>query len=193
MKELSHIPGGTVLDKISLTLVAAGSGIVLYEGLFPSFYYMTWLGYLMLLWAFFAFTSLIQIIVSLAVAKWKKWPITLPAGLGFTFGWLLLVTLLIGFKIPLHASFLLAKPGLEEALAQHHDDLTKIGVVSHNYGLYQFRKADRRCHRKDRVFFQFSNDGEAAIIHSTSGIDDLCYNSGNKGHLFGDWYWMKED
>ena len=43
------------------------------------------------------------------------------------------------------------------------------------------------------VFFQFLHDGEAAIIYSESGIDELCYNSGSKGHLFGNWYWMKED
>ncbi len=32
-----------------------------------------------------------------------------------------------------------------------------------------------------------------AFAYSESGIDDLCYNSGSKGHLLGNWYWMKED
>ena len=85
------------------------------------------------------------------------------------------------FKVPLRASFLLARPGLEKALVENQDDLVKVGVVSYNFGLYEISKAYRGCHKKDRVFFQLRNDSEAAFIHSRSGIDDLCYNAGKQG------------
>ena len=81
------------------------------------------------------------------------------------------------------------------SLGQPGDELEEIGRLArfHYCGIYPIRKAHRRCHRQDRIYFQFRNDGESAIIHSESGIDDLCYNSGAKGHLIGNWYWMKED
>jgi hypothetical protein len=181
-------------ERTSLAFAGACSGVVLYLALFPSFYYMAWLPLVGMLWGVVALGCACQVSALLAVARWKRVaPPSRPGSLNFIFGMLVLVSVLVGFKAPLHASFLLARPGLEEALADHRDDLDQVGLVYHNYGLYQFRKADRHCHKKDRVFFQFLNDSEAAIIYSESGIDDLCYNSGNKGHLFGNWYWMKED
>lgn len=38
-----------------------------------------------------------------------------------------------------------------------------------------------------------ADDSEAGFIYSPGGIADLCYNSGNSGHLMGPWYWMKAD
>ena len=183
------------LERINLAFAAGCSGVLLYLALFPGFYYMAWFFFAMLLWAVVGIGCLFQILALQAIARFKRvaLPSTAANSQCFVVGMLVLVSLLVAFKAPLHASFLLARPGLEEALAEHHDDLSQVGLVSHNYGIYQFKKADRRCHRKDRVFFQFLDDGEAAIIYSESGIDDLCYNSGSKGHLFGNWYWMKQD
>ena len=182
-------------ERSALSFAGACSGVVLYLSLFPSFYYMDWFFFGILLWAVVGVGCLAQAMALLAIARWKgvRLSSSVLNGSGFIVGLLVLVSLLVAFKVPLHASFLLARPGLEEALAEHHDDLTQVGRVYHNYGVYRFRKADRRCHREDRIFFQFLHDGEAAIIYSESGIEDLCYNSGNKGHLFGNWYWMKED
>ncbi|MFZ9937629.1 MAG: hypothetical protein ACO3JG_11330 [Luteolibacter sp.] len=184
-----------LIEKTTLAFAAACAGVVLYLALFPSFYYMAWIFLGMMLWAAVAAGCLFQTLALQAIARWKRVepPSSAANGHGFVFGMLVVVSLLIAFRVPLHASFLLARPGLEQALEQHHDDLGNVGLVSHNYGIYQIGHAVRRCHHKDRVFFQFRNDGEAAIIYSESGIDDLCYNSGNKGHLFGNWYWMKED
>ena len=185
------------LAKTTLAFAAACSGVVLYEALFPSFYYMAWIACLIMLWGLVALAYLLQMLVLLAVARWKH--VALPSspqsGPGFIAGLLLLVTLLVAFKMPLHASFLLAKPDLEQALAEHADDLDDIGRLAkyYNCGIYPIHKAHRRCHKKDRIYFQFRNDSESAIIYSESGIDDLCYNSGNKGHLSGNWYWMTED
>jgi len=184
-----------LLERMTLAFAGACSGVVLYLALFPGFYYMAWIFFGMMLWAVVAAGCLFQVLALQAISRWKR--VTPPSpsanGLGFIVGMLGLVSLLLAFKAPLRASFLLARPGLVEALAEHHADLSQVGLVHHNYGIYHFRKADRRCHRKDRVFFQFLDDAEAAIIYSESGIEDLCYNSGSKGHLFGNWYWMKED
>ena len=183
------------IERTNLTFAAACSGVVLYLALYPGFYYMVNFAFCILLWGAVAVGCLFQLLAVQAFALWKRLPLPSSAarGLGFIFCVLLLTSLLVAFKVPLRASFLLAKPGLEEALEQHRDDLSKVGLVHHDYGIYEFRGAGRRCHHKDRVFFQFRNDGEAAIIYSESGIEDLCYNSGNKGHLMGNWYWMKED
>ncbi|NNM30707.1 MAG: hypothetical protein HKO57_14400 [Akkermansiaceae bacterium] len=183
------------VERMTLVVAGACSGVVLYLALFPGFYYMAWIFLGMMLWAVVTVAFLLQILAVQAIAKWKRAPVagTPVNGLGFIAGILVVVSLLIGFKVPLRASFLLARGGLEEALAEHRDDLEAVAHVPHNYGIYQIRKAERRCHRKDRVYFRFRDDGEAAIIYSESGIDDLCYNAGSKGHLLGNWYWMKED
>lgn len=185
----------SLIEKTTLAVSAACCGIVLYLALFPGFYYMAWIFFSMMLWAVVAACCLFRALALQALARWTRTPppSSLFRGVGFIAGMLLFVSALIAFKVPLHASFLLARPGLEEALAAHHDDLRQVGLVHHNFGIYRIAKADRRCHMKDRVFFLFSDDSEAAIIYSKSGIDDLCYNSGSKGHLMGNWYWMKED
>ena len=182
-------------EQTSLAFAGACSGVVLYLALFPSFYYMAWIFFGVMLWGVVALGYLCQALPLLAIARWKRvtLPSSPPRSLKFIIGMLVLVSVLVGFKVPLRTSFLLARPGLERALADYHDDLDQVGRVHYNFGLYRIRKAYRGCHKKDRVFFEFLNDSEAAIIHSTSGIDDLCYNSGSKGHLFGNWYWMKED
>ena len=133
----------------------------------------------------------------LVISRWNQFtPVALAGNnWGFILGLQMLVILLIGFKVPLYASFLLAKPKLDEAVADHSDDLEEVGRRAKYYycGIYPIEKAQRRCHKKDRIYFQFRNDGESAIIYSESGVDDLCYNPGVKGHFFGNWYWIKED
>ena len=183
------------LGQTTLAFVGACSGVVLYLALFPSFYYMAWIFCVFMIWGLAALAYLCQAVGLWAIARCKRaaLPSALPSGLRFIMGMLVLVSLLVAFKLPLHASFLLARPALEEALAEHSDDLDEIGRRYYHFGIYSIRKAQRGCHKKDRVFFQFRNDAEAALIHSRSGIDDLCYNAGNKGHLFGNWYWIKED
>ena len=183
------------LEKTTLAFAGACSGVVLYLALFPGFYYMAWIFFGIMLWAVVALAYLCQTLALWTMACWKRvaLPSSGPGSPAFIIGMLVLVSLLVAFKVPLRASFLLARPGLEAALAEHADDLDEIGRRYYYFGIYSIAKAHRPCHKKDRVFFQFRDDSEAAIIHSLSGIDDLCYNSGNKGHLFGHWYWMKED
>ncbi len=184
-----------LLERTTLAFAAACCGVVLYLALYPGFYYMAWLFFVVMLWGVVAIACLGHALAMFAIARLKRVspPLLPTSGLGFIGGMLVLVSMLVAFKVPLRVSFLLARPGLEKALAENQDDLTRVGIVSYDFGLYQISKAYRGCHKKDRVFFQLRDDSEAAFIHSRSGIDDLCYNAGSKGHLFGNWYWMKED
>ena len=184
-----------LLAQTALAFAGACSGVVLYKALFPNFYYMAWIFWVMMLWGLVALVTLCQALILWVVGRCKRVTL-LPSpltGAGFIAGMLILVTLLVGFKVPLRVSFLMARPTLEQALAEYSDDLDQIGQRYYNFGIYSICRAYRGCHKKDRVYFQFRDDSESAIIFSESGIDDLCYNSGNKGHLLGNWYWMKED
>ncbi len=183
------------LERLSLVFAGAACGVLLYLALFPAFYYMMWAGLVPALWIAVLIGHTVQTWILLLVAASKKLPLpTNQGGNGkFLLSLVVLVTFAVGLKLPLHFSFLLARPGLEESLAAHSDDLSQVRHASHDYGLYQIGRAERYCHNKDRIYFRFQNDSESAMIYSESGIDDLCYNSGNKGHLFGNWYWMKED
>ena len=44
-----------------------------------------------------------------------------------------------------------------------------------------------------QVYFVLADHSESAFVYSPSGIADIEFNAGSKGHLFGDWYWIKED
>ncbi|MCF7974094.1 MAG: hypothetical protein K9N55_09790 [Phycisphaerae bacterium] len=182
-------------EQATLAFAGACSGVVLYLALFPGFYYMDWIFFGFMLWGTVAAATLCEVLALWIMARWKRVKLSsLPSrSPHFIVGMLVLVSLLVGFKVPLYASFLLARPELEEAIGTYSDDLDQIGRSYYRFGIYAIRGADRGCHKKDRVYFRFRNDGEAAIIYSESGIDDLCYNSGNKGHLVGNWHWMKED
>lgn len=182
-------------EQITIAFVAGCCGAVLYMALFPAFYYMQWL-FMILLLGIVTLGSLGVYTLILVLSRREATGTSARPqfhGVGFTLGMLAIVVLLVGFKVPLHASFLWARPGLEQALAENQDDLGEIGVYSYDYGLYPIGSAARDCHHNDRVYFRFHGDSESAIIYSESGLDDLCYNSGNKGHLSGNWYWMKED
>jgi len=194
------------IERLTLAFASGCVGVVLWKALFPAFYYMQWLFFLIMLWGVVSLGYLCGALALSAVARLRGGTQCSSStdGLGFTLGMLVVVSLLVVFKVPLHASFLVAKPGFEEALADHHDDLAQVGRVHHNFGLFQISKAYRGCRHgdgecprssqnKNRVFFQFRDDSEAAIIYSENGVSELCYNSGSKGHLFGNWYWMKED
>lgn len=180
------------IDQLLLAFAGAASGVTLYQALFPAFYYMS--GYGWMLWFFLAISAALLIA---GLLRWLLYRPTnrseAPLSTGFVLILMAVVTGLVAFRVPLRASFLLARPGLEEALAVHSSDLTQVAYTSRSYGIYQIRGARRRCHDQTRVYFEFLDDAESAIVHSPSGIDDLCYNAGAKGPLFDDWYWIKED
>ncbi len=182
-------------QKLSLVWAGMCAGVVLYMAMFPYFYYMAWFAILPAFWGAVLVGDLLLrlVVASVALGRGIQHPFVPAGSYKFVAGLLVLVTALAGFKVPLHTSFLLAKSGLEQALVDGQEDLAVVGRWSHDFGLYHIGHAERRCHDKDRIYFLFQDDSESAIIYSETGIDDLCYNSGNKGHLTGNWYWMKED
>jgi hypothetical protein len=180
-------------DNWTLVPVSLLCGIVLWHSLFPGFYYLAILFVLLWLWMFVAGLVAIRVTIATFVARRKGTPIDAT-------GWLpvlgvpLLLTVAAIFKLPLHASFALARADFEHVIAHEVQPTESFPLLKHHYGLYPIRQtARRRCHDPERIYFQFSNDGEAAIVYSPTGIDDLCFNSGSKGHLVDNWYWMKAD
>jgi hypothetical protein len=122
------------------------------------------------------------------------------------------VTLMIACRVPLRIGFLTAWPRLsilaDTAVRAAGDQsapsdgaialkrLVEKQELAENQecGLYTISLAwTCGCHVPDRIQFELANDSESAFIYSANGIDDLCYNSGTKGHLFGNWYWRTED
>ncbi|MDF1741591.1 MAG: hypothetical protein P1U86_20680 [Verrucomicrobiales bacterium] len=99
------------------------------------------------------------------------------------------------FQAPMKLAFLSAKPALEEAVAQW--ELTGEATAGEEItaGFYSFEGVTSNSERSPEgaLIFRFKKDREQAFIHSPQGIENLSYNSGTKGHLVGDWYWMCED
>ena len=152
-----------LIEQATLAFSVACCSVVLYLALFPSFYYMAWFGLTLLLWIAVTIALLCSSLILAIAARRAQSETTYPraGNLGFIAGMLVFVTALVGFKVPLHASFLLARPGLEEALAEHRDELAQVGLVHHSFGLYLIQGAHRGCHTDDRIFFKFQDDNTA--------------------------------
>ena len=180
-------------DRYSLAVSSTLSAIVLWEARLPGFYYLLFIFFLTFLWmGVLGFISL-RMLFALAVRRQTEQPQLLR-------GWrsVLLVptlaTALVAFKLPLHLGFAFAQPTLDHVIESDLQPGDPLAISRASAGPYTiFQQARRRCHDKDRIYFTLSNDSEAGFVYSPSGIEDLCYNSGSKGHLSGNWYWMAED
>ncbi len=180
-------------DGFTLTMVALGSGALLWNALFPGFYYMAWVFFVLMLWAGLALLLFIRLLIAGIGTRsagrpvvWSGWKsvVAIP----------IVLSVVILLKLPLYAGFALAEADLDLAVRQDQRPGDEFPLARYRYGIYGIRQeAHRRCHHKDRIYFALANDSEAAFVYSESGIDDLCYNSGSKGYLFGNWYWMAED
>ena len=114
---------------------------------------------------------------------------------------LVLTGVLIGFRVSLRLAFLAAEPALSEIVEREGvagfdglDADVRAGVytISGDWTTERLLWWDEGEER-DMVVFILADPWESGFIYSETGIDDLRYNSGNKGWLFGDWYWMTED
>src|SRR5262249_33648527 len=110
----------------------------------------------------------------------------------------LATTLLIGFKVPLKIGFLTALPGMTRLVDSTPGDRVPRLSADQRCGIYSISASASarfggRPRNEGRIIFILADDHEAGFIYSLNGIDDLNYNSGSAGHLFGNWYWMKED
>ena len=114
----------------------------------------------------------------------------------------IILSLGIHFKLPLRIAFVPLRPSLEAALAGNTAQ-TFAGLKADIPSLFHTISAANtnsrliRCreggYNTNRILFILADDLESAFIYSPEGLDGLAYNSGDAGHLFGDWYWMKED
>ena len=180
-------------DRYTLAIVSALSAILLWQSRLPSFHYLVIIFLPIML--FGAVLSLISLRLLIAVVGER-----LTQRRAVSTGWLsvlvvpTLATLLAVSKLPLYLAFAFAQPTLDQVIAQDLKPGESFPISRASAGPYSiFQQARRRCHHKDRIYFRLSNDNEAGFVYSTSGIEDLCYNSGSKGHLADNWYWWAED
>jgi hypothetical protein len=173
--------------------------LLLLWGLYPGFYYIANFIILLLLWWFVGLIYLLRSAIRcwlLArnqqsepnIRKGRHWGV-------YIFLVIFITTLILGFKIPLKVGFLTARSELEELSSELLPVDSKPLKEDQRIGLYNFsaKYSRRGSNSKERLLFVLSDDSEAAFIYSTNGIENLGYNCGDKGHLFGNWYWMKED
>ncbi len=180
-------------DAATVAVVAMASGVLIWNALFPGFYYMAnmffvglfWVGLAVLLGCRMAIAANASLVSGRPVV-WNGWRGVALLAIGTT---LLLLT-----KAPLHVAFALAHDDFDNAIAKDVRPEDEIRLSKSDYGLYSILQlAHRSCHDQDRIYFRLASDSEAGFVYSPNGVDDLCYNSGTTGHLSGNWYWMVED
>lgn len=176
---------------------------LLWLGLQPGFYYLVGLCLVIMAWMLFLLVLIVRLGVQGYLARQHrssapKW--TVPALRYACFiGTLLAATILLFFTMPLRLGFLTAKSTLSRLVDQDKLSLSRELTEDVRAGVYVVsagatnRRRERGIDTGKRIVFILADDHEAGFIYSPGGIDDLAYNDGNKGHLLGDWYWMKED
>jgi hypothetical protein len=168
-------------------------------GLSPGFYYMGDVAIVLLLWIMIAAACGTRAFLVLLGLGLRSAPTTQPTGRGYETPFLLIpliTTVLIVLEVPLRLGFLTARPRLEPIArgARAAGMLRLRGDVRCGpYTISMTASARRNCHVPGRVYFILADDQESGFVYSPGGIEDLCYNSGTKGHVIGDWYWMAED
>ncbi|MHC4426753.1 MAG: hypothetical protein ACYSYV_11755 [Planctomycetota bacterium] len=191
-------PGWRLFSALGLLVLS-----LLWLGLHPSFYYMDGLVFVPLAWS----VMLVVLVLRIGVQDFmmRRHQLSAQKRIGIVLRYACLIgafvaaTVVLIFAVPMKMGFLIAEPTLSRLV--HEDDLAlspKLveDVRAGPYAVSAQATNSRREHRSDlskRVIFILANDHEAGFIYSPTGIDDLAYNAGNKGHLFGNWYWMKED
>lgn len=178
----SRIPGWCMLFAVSLV-----SAWYLWRGLYPDMYYMEGWALTIVLWGGVLAGCLSMMAASLAASDRKPRSLS-RCELAFViipFA----TTLLLAFQIPLRIGAAIAVPTLAQTASE--PDLGAGRELP--CGLYTFRLPANRGTAEKPVFYRLSRDGESAFVYSPLGIDKIVYNSGSKGRLFGDWYWIKED
>ena len=177
------------LDGYTLTFASLISGAMLWEARYPSFVFSV-----VMLWAGTAAVIGIRLVIAGIGTLLTGRPVVATGWRG-VMALVTIVSVVLVSRLPLHAGFALARTGLDRALQEDQQPGDSFQLSRYQYGVYGIRgqTARRRCHHEDRIYFELATDKESAFVYSPSGIDDLCYNSGSKGHLSGHWYWMAED
>jgi hypothetical protein len=187
------------VDRVLLVCWSALMLGVLWLARHPGFYYLDWFVVMSLLWCVTALLSLAQAalrsllrIPNGLLSLWPRWRTMWLALILFSFA--------CAFKIPMRLAFLTLRPQLEKVVATTPPE--NFTSLPDDFVSPLFRisaEATNRQHEWNREGHYNTNkilfmlDDEAAFIYSPTGIADLVYNEGAKGHLMGNWYWMKAD
>ncbi|MHC4296696.1 MAG: hypothetical protein ACYS7Y_05290 [Planctomycetota bacterium] len=185
----------------------AASGLavlgLLWLGLHPSFYYMDGLFFVPLAWGIMLVVLILRIGIQSFLVRRHQASAQKRIGAVLRYAYLVIIfvvaTILLIFAVPMKIGFLTAKPALSRLVNEDNLALSPKLVEDVRAGPYVVSAKATNSYRKNRsdlnkrVILILANDHEAAFIYSPTGIDDLWYNEGNRGHLAGNWYWMKED
>ena len=191
-------PGWRLFSALGLLVLG-----LLWLGLHPSFYYMVGLLLVPLAWWVMLVVLVLRIGVQNFMVRRHQVPAQKRIGAVLRYAYLIGIfvaaTILLIFAVPMKMGFLTAEPTLSRLVNEDNLALSPRLIEDVRAGPYVVSAQATTSRRKDRsdlnkrVVFILANDHEAGFIYSPTGIDDLAYNEGNKGHLFGNWYWMKED
>jgi hypothetical protein len=166
--------------------------LLLWRSLHPAFYYMEWI-VLPFVLVCVLFPLAINLAVNGKVHPHWAYPVI----------FLVLLGAACVFKLPMKLAFLTLRPQL--AKITNATPPAKFTGLTNDIASPIFRisakhttafngwKSEAGCDNSKRILFILADDSEAGFIYSPGGISDLCYNSGNSGHLMGPWYWMKAD
>jgi hypothetical protein len=112
------------------------------------------------------------------------------------FAIIIFLNLLVLFKLPLYLGFLSAEPRLEQIVEKNQSgkfedvpEWIRIGI----YGFCYVDKNHKETSNPEIIEFHLADDPvESAFIYSTTGLESIS-TTGAKGHLWGNWYWKKDD
>ncbi len=162
---------------LGLATVMAAAAVPLILGLWPPLYYMIWV-----------------VVPPMLTAVW--WAAWLPRrrrhdawGLASTLVWAGTLVAVCN-AVPLRVGFALVRPVLESRIAANPSaepgrlGIYRVGAATGDY-----------CGTPGIEVYPLGPQGHdhGAFVHAPMGIDELCYNSGEAGWLWGDWYWKVDD
>jgi hypothetical protein len=185
-------------NRIASGLLLGLFGFTFFLSLFPAFYYMN--GIILVIGSVFLACSLLVLKIALLTIS----PEGADKGRVWKVNWKWFAGALIAlwastyYGLPLKLGFLTIHSKLERIVAQTEARSTNILSADIDSPLYRISAKWTNERSRDglnptKILFVFANDWESAFVYSPGGIANLAYNSGSAGHLFGNWYWMKED
>ena len=177
------------LSKFFLIVVALASAWFLWLGIYPAMYYMLGLFLMLVIWFGVLMACLTLSITSFAspASSGTRVPTRVEIALLVV---PFVTTLLLALQIPMRIAAINVVPTLANRVSSNQ----AAAAAELQCGLYSFKvPGKRRAASPDVLYFQLAKDSESAFVYSPSGIDDIHYNAGNMGRLFGDWYWICED
>jgi hypothetical protein len=102
----------------------------------------------------------------------------------------LVMCLLVLFRVPMCIGFLFAKPGLDRLVADLHNGKATMPIPPTRVGPYV---VSTNGYGGDDTFFFHLIGRDGGFAYCPTKGPGGYYNTGNHGHLIGDWYWWIDD